>query len=392
MADDPFALSPIAARPTLPTEADYQAICEAFVETSRGRWFLDEYARRNRHADTRQVLDAVERIEATLARQQMARAALSDAMAGGIADAVAQAKARALAMLHGAPAPDAALAAIREAADGIGDVSWTLRECGADTRICDLLDARTGDIADACAHVPAAAVDADAVTAIFDELTARLDALARDEAPAPVAARPEKHEPDPLTAEAPIAAGAALPDAEAVVTAAPEAVDLGLAIEVAPVPAEAVPAAMLSEAEDLGSAPPGAAYSGEALSGEADSNAAFSNDVLSDEPPSNGAALDAEPVHAMPVHAMPVHAMHETPRAVAPDAVAEPAVDFSPAAAETADQPVAAARPDAGPSVPSPRSLGAALVMGGVIGDHARPDPLAPLRKMTYAEKIALFS
>lgn len=395
MADDPFALSPIEARPALPTEADYQAICEAFVETSRGRWFLNEYARRNRHADTRQVLDAVERIEATLARQQMARAALSDAMVGGIADAVAQAKTRALAALHGAPAPDAALAAIGEAVDRIGDVSWTLRECGADTRICDLLDASIAVIADARAHVPATTVDADAFAAIFDELTARLDALARDEAP--VAARAERREPGPAADAAPISAGDPSSDARAAVAAEPEAVDPGPAIEAASIQAEPAPAAMLSEAEVAetedaeamafgaarSDAMPSDAMPSEAKSSEAKSSGEASPDAtLLDSALLDSALLDAAPLDEMP----------ETPRAVAPDAVAEPVMDVARVATEAVDRFAAAEQPDAVPPAPSPRSLGAALIRGGVIGDHARPDPLAPLRKMTYAEKIALFS
>ena len=40
------------------------------METSRGRWFLGEYAKRNRNADTKMVLDAVSRIEETLAAQK----------------------------------------------------------------------------------------------------------------------------------------------------------------------------------------------------------------------------------------------------------------------------------------------------------------------------------
>src|ERR1700761_377672 len=67
MANQAFALSPISARANLPSEEDYDAIREAFMETARGRWFLDEYARRNRNADTGMVLDAVARIEETLA-------------------------------------------------------------------------------------------------------------------------------------------------------------------------------------------------------------------------------------------------------------------------------------------------------------------------------------
>src|SRR6201997_3976294 len=70
MAHQAFALSPIAARATLPSEEDYEAIREAFMETARGRWFLDEYAKRNRNSDTRMVLDAVARIEETLAAQK----------------------------------------------------------------------------------------------------------------------------------------------------------------------------------------------------------------------------------------------------------------------------------------------------------------------------------
>src|SRR6202008_1960405 len=69
MADEAFALSPISARATQPSEADYDAIREAFMETTRGRWFLGEFAKRNRNADTRLVLDAVARIEQTLAGQ-----------------------------------------------------------------------------------------------------------------------------------------------------------------------------------------------------------------------------------------------------------------------------------------------------------------------------------
>ena len=70
MADEAFALSPISARAVLPGEEDYAAIAEAFMETSRGRWFLTEYAKRNRNADTRMVLDAVARIEQSLAAQR----------------------------------------------------------------------------------------------------------------------------------------------------------------------------------------------------------------------------------------------------------------------------------------------------------------------------------
>src|SRR3712207_6301035 len=45
------------------TEAEYEAIEAAVMETARGRWFLSEFARRNRTADTNMLLDAIGRLE-----------------------------------------------------------------------------------------------------------------------------------------------------------------------------------------------------------------------------------------------------------------------------------------------------------------------------------------
>src|SRR5437879_2910213 len=64
MTDDP---SPALA------EEDYDAIHAAVMETVRGRWFLTEYARRNRHADTTMVLAALDRIEATMRGERAAQ-------------------------------------------------------------------------------------------------------------------------------------------------------------------------------------------------------------------------------------------------------------------------------------------------------------------------------
>jgi hypothetical protein len=50
-------------------EQDYQSFCDAVGASERGRAFLQEYARRNRHADTEVVLAALARIE-SVARSQ----------------------------------------------------------------------------------------------------------------------------------------------------------------------------------------------------------------------------------------------------------------------------------------------------------------------------------
>src|SRR3954449_7294245 len=87
MADEVFALSPISARAVLPSEEDYDAISQAFMETSRGRWFLGEYAKRNRNADTHMVLDAVARIEQSLAGQKAESLAAQQQADAGLAEA-----------------------------------------------------------------------------------------------------------------------------------------------------------------------------------------------------------------------------------------------------------------------------------------------------------------
>ncbi len=64
MPGEPLALSTVP--PPATADTDYDAICAAVTATARGRWFLDEYAKRNRHSDTSQVLAAIARMEAAV--------------------------------------------------------------------------------------------------------------------------------------------------------------------------------------------------------------------------------------------------------------------------------------------------------------------------------------
>ncbi|MEE1657201.1 hypothetical protein VB618_13410 [Microvirga sp. CF3062] len=45
------------------SDLDFDTIEAAVMETARGRWFLKEYARRNRNADTQAVLESLERLK-----------------------------------------------------------------------------------------------------------------------------------------------------------------------------------------------------------------------------------------------------------------------------------------------------------------------------------------
>ncbi len=62
MSNDHLVQSIVAAGPR--NEADYEAVFASVNATERGRWFLAEFARRNRTVDTDLVLAAVARIEA----------------------------------------------------------------------------------------------------------------------------------------------------------------------------------------------------------------------------------------------------------------------------------------------------------------------------------------
>jgi hypothetical protein len=64
MSNQPLVQSGPAAGP--PNEAEYNAVYTAVTATERGRWFLAEYANRNRCADTELVIAAIARIEAAI--------------------------------------------------------------------------------------------------------------------------------------------------------------------------------------------------------------------------------------------------------------------------------------------------------------------------------------
>jgi len=52
-----------------PDEDDYQAFCQTLSASERGRAFLAEYARRNRIADTEQLLAAIEQLQSVMVAQ-----------------------------------------------------------------------------------------------------------------------------------------------------------------------------------------------------------------------------------------------------------------------------------------------------------------------------------
>ena len=193
MAEEAFALSPISARAAQPSEEDYAAISEAFMETSRGRWFLGEYAKRNRNADTRMVLDAVARIEENLSQQRQAaqEAAYEERLGealNAIRGAIESVQASAIATID-AISFEQTLLPVRKGVRVIREISWRLREIGNDGRICDIIDSQASAIEAAAAAVSVDEAKA-ALDTAFATLAGRLAAFEPDETAAPVAETP----------------------------------------------------------------------------------------------------------------------------------------------------------------------------------------------------------
>ncbi|MCD0421270.1 hypothetical protein LOC51_28965 [Rubrivivax sp. JA1024] len=173
----------------MPSDADYDAIREAFMETSRGRWFLNEYAKRNRNSDTTMVLDAVARIEQTLAAQKQAQAEAAGESLIALRAMVGEARAR-VAKAIAALDDTATLTAAHRGARAVSEVASTLRECGADARICDLLDQQVAAIEGG--HRLVATIDRGAIEAAFDQMlqhVAAISGAAAEAAPAAAAAK-----------------------------------------------------------------------------------------------------------------------------------------------------------------------------------------------------------
>lgn len=142
------------------SESDYEAIAAAVMETARGRWFMAEFAMRNRQADTAQLLGAIGRIERVvgLGPAQPAPDVNMREAAALIADLRLD-----LERISGRGGePSSGLAARIESAagdivlatEGVQEASWSLREAGADEAYCDALDKRASRI-----HAATAIID-----------------------------------------------------------------------------------------------------------------------------------------------------------------------------------------------------------------------------------------
>jgi len=382
MADDAFALSPISARATQPSEQDYDAIREAFMETARGRWFLGEYAKRNRNADTRMVLDAVARVEENLAAQRQAAPdnGLAEALVA-ISSAVDEARAAAAVAIDDL-ALEETLAPVRKGARVIREIAWRWREIGTDGRICDLIDSQANAIEAGCGQI-ASINPLAALTAAFDLIEKEIAAFGDGTAAFPPAAEeavpssssapapsPSDEMPASELETAPTAAATSNSDTAISTQAMPDET-VGAAHEIAETTAQAADA-QAADAHDEAVLDMVALEMAAVDSFDIDDPSDIDNIEVAKLPPEDPVVVARQP---------------EPPAAPAIAPSLQPSLQPSPQASPQASR-------EASPE-PSPEpSLGSTLIANGILRrPHASgPDPLAPIRRLSQAEKIAFFS
>jgi hypothetical protein len=400
MADEAFALSPISARAAQPSEEDYDAISQAFMETSRGRWFLGEYAKRNRNADTSMVLEAVARLEENLASQRQPEPAPAPAPDNGLAEALAAIRsavdAARVAALDGLALEDK-LAPVRKGSRIIREIAWRWREIGADSRICDLIDAQIGAIDEACGEIasinplsPFDVIERQLAELGGSETTSAAAQAAAEGSPSAAAPPAPSDEMLAALAEPLETAASAAPadDSDATVRASSVLAQQAIATaEAADVITETVdptaePADVTFETVDAMVETADSAAETEGLRADAEDDAILDMialEMAADDPSGFDDVADigsaniavAELTQAEPVSVAPEP---ELMTAAAEPPASEPSL---PPSLQAAEEP----------------SLGASLISRGILSrPQAGLDPLAPIRRMSQAEKIAFFS
>ena len=162
------SLRKTSAAPKQGLAEDYAALEATLRNSPLGRWFLAEYARRNRTPETQLLLDAIARLEtAVLKPQRQAGFANILAELVDISDAIVRTR-REIAQLRPpqefdkhlssaseeldqiVEATERATSEILSAAEDVQEVAWTLREKGVTPELCDRLDQHAIDIYTAC--------------------------------------------------------------------------------------------------------------------------------------------------------------------------------------------------------------------------------------------------
>jgi hypothetical protein len=384
MSDEKRALTRHSAPPS---EADYEAILAAVMETGRGRWFLHEFAQRNRHTETRGVLTAIERIEGILRSQSGVANAPAHPAAGQIATAIA----RAQEMVAAAGVSDDAHAfdivgqilenaqvRIRGVYTRLRDAAAGLREEGGHSRICNELDRQVRDLDAGCAQIEDVSGDVRILIALLKDI----ESLAGEADP--VAPRTE-------TDVVPAPAAEALPEALVVTPVAVPPQPQNDPVETGLMVSDTVSLEELEACEaEFEPGTPEMTATGESVSAarEPVTTATFQatavETTIAETPVIETMAVESAAAEPAPAPA--------EPKSIAADALVSEPADFllEPLPEDESDADLA---PDANdPLAAIRKELEQATAKPAALLRLDSFDPLAPLRALSDEEKIALFS
>ncbi|MEG6509243.1 hypothetical protein V6C03_09695 [Methyloligella sp. 2.7D] len=229
---------------------EFSLIESALQDSPRGRWFLAEFARRNRSADTEVLLRAIARLEAAMIRAggggrvglqpkkpaaarkpSASKPATQPAPSASLAPVAAQVE-RVAAELEALTASGAkATEQILLAAETLQDVAWEMRDGAPDTRYCERIETGVRDIFGACTAQEAILRKRHRAVSVLQEIRAHLIAMAEGRVVKPMASptaspasspAPERRAETPPPAETSPAAAPATPQAAGHETAPPE--------------------------------------------------------------------------------------------------------------------------------------------------------------------------
>ncbi|MEQ9143819.1 MAG: protein phosphatase CheZ [Parvibaculaceae bacterium] len=201
---------------------EFETILAAVRETDRGRWFLDEFARRNRTADTNELLAAIEKLNtvatgdapatvSVLRRElqemsstiQQTRVAIASIKPDEAGDNRIMAATEELDAI--VSATERATSEILSGAERIQEITEKLREQNADEDLCDEIEAHATGIFMACSFQDITGQRTSRVVHVLKYLEHRVNfmielwegeqspAAAKLEAGGPVDTRPDAH-------------------------------------------------------------------------------------------------------------------------------------------------------------------------------------------------------
>lgn len=175
-------------------ESDYEAIEAAVMETEKGRWFLAEYARRNRSSDTETVLNAISGLERLLKRERRPDVDRIRFDIAEMKDAIERTKLE-IAQIKLDRSDEsrfetasneldaivthteAATSSILDSAEKMQEVIWTMREGGIDGEVCDALESLVMTIYESCSFQDLTGQRTQKVVHVLRYLESRIDAM-----------------------------------------------------------------------------------------------------------------------------------------------------------------------------------------------------------------------